>query len=275
MRSSTTGRLGNGELPLIPAGNSQTNLSLTYDQTSTHRKQQLKMNTNNRTNSRNTNSRAGYLDFNDHYLDHYNSNEHHLANQYQFNYLNNDKLDRLNYLHHSSNPSNLQANDHIYGHHNLTNQLNLSSGRQLQEDDCRSIHQYEEPMNLIRPLPSAFTNFKSSNGLLNSLNRKYSNLQSNQQQNQLSQQDNLHSLEMASRKENNSENSDESVLSMESDMSDKRLTRKNGASSSSAGSSGNGQSNHNNGNFNGRNISSYKFVADGKDHLSGKPHSFF
>lgn len=219
------------------------------------------MNTNNRTNSRNTSSRSGYLDFNDHYLDHYSSNDHYLSHQYN-NYLNNDNLgvDRLDYLNNSSN---------VYGHHSMHPSLNIGQGRQLQEDDCKSIHQYEEPMNIIRPLPNNFTSIKN-NGLLNSLNRKYSDLQLNQLNhlNQLNnQQDNLH-LEMASRKETNSENSDESVLSMESDMSDKRnLMRKNGATSSSSGS--NGQSSHV---YNGRNIgnvNSRKYLTDAKDHLSG------
>lgn len=262
MRSSTTGR--NGGLPLIPGGANGSSSNLTYE---TSGRKPPKMNTNtNRAGSRNTNSRAGYLDFNDHYLDHhYTTNDrHHLPHQYQYNYLNNDNfgdnlgVDRLDYLH-SSNSTNLS--DRIYGHHSM-HPLNIGQARQLQEDDCKSVHQYEEPMNLIRP--SGLTNFKN-NGLLNSLNRKYSNLQLNQ----MSNADNLH-LEMASRKEgNNSENSDESVLSMESDMSsDKRLMRKNGAASSSSGS-GNGQSSHI---YNGRNqlAGSRKYAADGKDHLSGR-----
>jgi len=259
MRSSNNARTG--ELPLIP-GNSgnqvnTSNLNLTYD-TSTNRK--IKMNnTNNRTNSRNTSSRAGYLDFNDHYLDHYtSSNDHHLPHQYQYNnYLNNDNLgvDRLDYLN----------SNNVYGH-SMHPAMNLAQARQLQEDDCKSIHQYEEPMNLMRPLPANFSSIKN-NSLINSLNRKYSDLHLNHQQ------DSLH-LEMASRKEN-SENSDESVLSMESDMSDKRnLMRKNGANSSSSGSN-NGQSSVQSHVYNGRigNTNSRKFTADGKDHLSELPNS--
>ena len=267
MHSFTAGRTGG--LPLIPGSANASSSNLTAYETANRK--QLKMNPNqNRSSSRNTNSRSGYLDFNDHYMDHHyaTNDRHQLPHQYQYNYLNNDNFndnlaaDRLDYLH-SSNSTNL--GERVYGHSAMQHQLNLAQGRQLQEDDCKSVHQYEEPMNLIRP--SGLANFKN-NGLLNSLNRKYSNLQLNQM-NQLSNPDNLH-LEMAARKEsNNSENSDESVLSVESDMSsDKRLTRKNGAASSSSGS-GNGQSSHV---YNGRNNlgNTRKYLADGKDHLSGK-----
>ena len=255
MHSSTTGRTG--DLPLIPARNTS-NLNLTYE---TNSSRQLKMNTNNRTNSRNTNSRAGYLDFNhDHYLDHPTD---HL--QYPYNsYLNNGNFndDRLDYL-----TSQKVINERVYGH--SIHQLNIAQGRRLQqEDDCKSIHQYEEPMNLIRP--SGLPNFKN-NSLLNSLNRKYSNLQLNSQLN--NQETNSLHLEMASRKESNSENSDESVLSMESDMSsDKRLTRKNvvnSCSSSGGSGSGNGQLSHIYNGHNIGNINTRKFITDGKDHLSG------